>query len=337
MHVEYGPNRAKGVSLISVIVPVYECEKYIRKCILSICNQTYNNIEIVIIDDGTKDRSIVIAQEVLESTNRRYIVASHTDANGEAINQGLAAARNTGIKYASGEWIICIDADDCIHPRMLEYYAGLIRSQTCDFVFCGFQITRAKHAEDFEDRDIEYKKYTNIELAHRFYERTTVILVTSIMLKRSSFISERLSFDENCRFSEDQVFVWQLISESSSACEITNRLYNYVIHDDSIMTSSPLENVLTGYDSFRQLSARLSKVEEDWGFEKSLILDRWVLGCLHSMAKVYRFENYKKLCKMVNADSHIERLQKDDKLRTRMLAFMFMHSTNLFYRLMRLV
>ena len=90
--------------IISVIIPVYNVENYIEKCLNSIVNQTYNNLEIIIIDDGSTDNSIAIAEKIAENDKRIRIISQ--------VNQGVSSARNLGLDNASGEYILFIDSDD---------------------------------------------------------------------------------------------------------------------------------------------------------------------------------------------------------------------------------
>ena len=113
--------------LISVIVPVYNVENYIVECISSIINQTYKNIEIIVVNDGTKDSSI----EKLTSINDNRIVI-YTKENG-----GLSSARNYGLNFAHGKYVIFIDSDDYLDVHMLEVlYTNLINSNS-DISICG--------------------------------------------------------------------------------------------------------------------------------------------------------------------------------------------------------
>lgn len=100
------------MNLISVIVPVFNAEKQIERCIKSIQNQTYTNIEIIIINDGSTDKSIDIINKCIHDDNRVKVF--------DIVNQGVSAARNLGIKVASGEYFCFIDADDYVDECLIE-------------------------------------------------------------------------------------------------------------------------------------------------------------------------------------------------------------------------
>ena len=98
--------------LVSVIIPVYNVELYLRRCVESVISQSYHNIEIILIDDGSKDSSGTICDE-LRNTDGRIVVIHQ-------INAGLSAARNKGIDVSHGDYLAFVDSDDWIHPKYIE-------------------------------------------------------------------------------------------------------------------------------------------------------------------------------------------------------------------------
>lgn len=120
--------------VISVIVPVYNVENYILKCLKSIVNQSYRNFELIIVDDRGTDKSIQIAEQYLSTTKINYEIITR-DQNG-----GLSAARNSGIEIAKGEYLSFIDSDDYVEPIFLEkMYEAVVSSSDIDIVVCGMR------------------------------------------------------------------------------------------------------------------------------------------------------------------------------------------------------
>ncbi|MGL6100291.1 MAG: glycosyltransferase family 2 protein [Fusobacteriaceae bacterium] len=116
----------KNNELVSIIVPVYNTEKYLTKCIKSILNQTYKNIEIIIIDDGSTDNCAKIIKKYLQNNkNIKYF---------KQRNQGQGVARNKGIQISQGKYIQFIDSDDYIEPLMVEKMINILKKQNLDFV-----------------------------------------------------------------------------------------------------------------------------------------------------------------------------------------------------------
>lgn len=113
--------------MISIIVPVYNSEKYIDRCLDSILNQTYKDLEIVLVNDGSNDQSLKILENYALRDTRIKVVNQE--------NKGVAAARNTGLDNATGDYILYVDSDDWIENNMVERMVEL--SANADIVFCG--------------------------------------------------------------------------------------------------------------------------------------------------------------------------------------------------------
>lgn len=120
----------KTMDLISIIVPVYNVEEYIRKCVESICLQTYKNLEIILVNDGSKDSSGVICDELSKKDSRIQVIHKQ--------NEGVAVARNTGIKIAKGKYIGFVDGDDLCEINMYEKLYLALNSEKADIAFCSF-------------------------------------------------------------------------------------------------------------------------------------------------------------------------------------------------------
>ena len=116
--------------LISVIVPVYKVEKYLNKCVQSIVNQTYKNLEIILVDDGSPDNCPEMCDEWAKKDSRIKVI--HQE------NAGLAEARNSGISVATGEFFMFIDSDDHAEPDMIELLLNLSMEYNADVSSCGF-------------------------------------------------------------------------------------------------------------------------------------------------------------------------------------------------------
>ena len=104
--------------LVSIIVPVYNVENYVGECIESIKNQTYSNIEVIVVNDGSEDRSIEIINDMIRDDSRFTIINQK--------NQGLSVARNNGLKYAKGDYFFFVDSDDYIEKNCIEELLNLI-------------------------------------------------------------------------------------------------------------------------------------------------------------------------------------------------------------------
>ena len=131
--------------LISIIVPVYNVEKYLRECLDSILNQTYKNIEVIVINDGSTDNSRNICDEYQKKDNRLKVINQK--------NCGLSATRNKGIKESRGKYLSFIDSDDVINHNMIELLHKELIKNKCDIAICKFNYFTNK----FKEKNKEYK------------------------------------------------------------------------------------------------------------------------------------------------------------------------------------
>lgn len=134
--------------LLSVIVPVYKVEPYLRRCIDSIRNQTYKNLQIVLVDDGSPDGCGAICDEYTKLDDR--IIAVHQE------NEGLSGARNNGLLFAEGEYIAFVDSDDWLHPQMYEILIHLIEAHRLDMARCSVIGSDGQSEDPILPRDKQY-------------------------------------------------------------------------------------------------------------------------------------------------------------------------------------
>lgn len=146
----------KSDKLVSVIVPVYNVEQYLEKCVNSIRNQTYKNLEIILVDDGTPDDSDVLCDVLAKIDDRIKVI--HKE------NGGLSDARNAGLDVAEGEYIAFVDGDDFIHPKMYETMVHVMEEDGSDMVLC-------EYAQVDENADIDEELEVAEESTWRFRGR----------------------------------------------------------------------------------------------------------------------------------------------------------------------
>ena len=142
-------------ALISVIVPVYNVEKYLEKCIDSICNQTYRNLEIILVNDGSTDKSGILCDKFKIKDSR--IIVIHKE------NGGLSDARNAGIDIANGEVLGFVDSDDYIMPEMYEKMLNIMYANDLDIVQCGYK----KVYENYDNINDIFINKTDIKIFNR--------------------------------------------------------------------------------------------------------------------------------------------------------------------------
>lgn len=158
---------------ISVIVPIYNKEDYLLVCIDSILKQTYSNLEIILVDDGSTDSSKAICEKKAKEDKRiLYFNTRHT---------GAGAARNLGLEKSTGEFISFIDADDYIVPNYYRIMMQMIETTQSDLAECAFRRIQSK--EEIEDKDnVEVKVLSNVEKLMELYGEDEDIYVNSVIM-----------------------------------------------------------------------------------------------------------------------------------------------------------
>lgn len=209
--------------VISVIIPVYGIEQYISQCINSIIAQAYKNIEIILVDDGSKDRSGEICDEYAKKDNR--IVVYHKK------NGGLTSARNYGLERASGEWIMHVDGDDWIEPDTIEQLLDKANKTNADIVFSDFWF-------DYPDKHIawsfyDWNKQGNDGLKE-YISFSWTCLAGSIQ-KRSLYFDNGLRSPEGINYCEDFHLIVRLCYFAKSIAKVSQPLYHYRQQGSSIM------------------------------------------------------------------------------------------------------
>lgn len=216
---------------VSLIIPVYNSEQYVKRCLDSVFGQDYDNYEVICIDDGSSDNSAKIIGEY----DARYYYQE---------NAGQAAARNKGIELAEGEWICFVDADDAIEPN---YLSSLVNGITDDV---GVVVCRIKRInEDGSFTVDELKKYgllTDKEALVTINIGPTNKLIKKSIIKRCRFIEGKLRF-------EDVLFTPELLINAKTINVIEDVLYDYFIRENSTMRrfDETLGNIFTVLDKLR--------------------------------------------------------------------------------------
>lgn len=293
---------------ISIIIPVYKVEEYIADTIQSLLNQTCKDFEIILVDDGSPDKSVEIAEAILKNSGVDYKVLSQE-------NSGQGIARNTGARVAETEWLMFLDSDDVLQEYTIEHYCKIVEQYTnAEMVYSNFQ--KVTSAEIFKRSEESFSPvcFDREEMTKGFLTRKKVPLVPGTLYK-TSFLKENNIFHNDLRWSEDQYFMWLVLSKITNAVYTNSALYNYRTRENSIMTSTPVERVLDAYQKFQDLAQSMEE-----GNVKKYMLARWVLGCVHSVAKSNEFEKWESLLKEVDYKKHLKRLLSFPSLKIKALS-----------------
>ena len=217
--------------MISIVVPVYNVEKYLERCVNSLINQTYEDIEILLIDDGSRDGSGQICDEYVKKDSR--IKAFHKE------NGGLSDARNYGMERATGEYIAFIDSDDYIEPDMMEYLIGSICG--ADMAMCGIYEDYASGVRyGYKGRELSIE-VDNVEAFCMILEGSIVAASACNRIIKTE-IARKQRFRVG-RLYEDHFFNNDLMPTLNKVRINTRPLYHYVHREGSITTTFKSENL----------------------------------------------------------------------------------------------
>lgn len=205
--------------LISVIVPVYNVQKYLEKCIESILSQTYKNIEIILIDDGSTDNSGKICDECVERDSRIRVIHQK--------NKGLSAARNRGIECSKGKYIVFIDSDDYIHNRMIEILYQAIIENHAELAICDFKYVYEYNKDEKEIvSPIQNEVLNNNEVIEKLFEKNAwyYIVAWNKLYKKELW--------DNIRFPvgyihEDEAVIHHILIKCKKVVTVKQKLYYY--------------------------------------------------------------------------------------------------------------
>lgn len=314
--------------MISVIVPVYRTEAYIEACIRSLCAQTRRDYEIILVDDGSPDRSAQLAEAILRQTDvRRKVI--HTE------NRGVSAARNTGLQAAEGEWVIFVDSDDVVSPDFLTAYARLLQAAPdSDILSMGYTVCKAA-GEPFADADAaKTLRLTPEEAQQAFFDRTIRFLLPTLLLRRSFLTEHGIRFDEAVRYSEDVQFIWNCLAwNRKPVLHDPAARYRYVLHENSTMTGSDIPKIMTAVDGLDRLLPQITQ-QLTPGVAGQL-RPRSVLALLHGAARMLSYSDFSNLYESCGGGKAIRAQIRSGKLRFRLPAAALTVCPQIGYRVLR--
>ena len=301
-----------GKPAVSVIVPVYQCEKYIRTCIKSILVQTFTDFELLLVLDGEVDSSPQICRDLAQTDGRVGVLAQE--------NQGPAAARNNGLDHAAGEYILFLDSDDWIEADCLEKLVRRAEQAGCDIVICGYFLDTAQGAKPysffrFDERVFREEDKLSLCTNCLAGDKRGVSNAPSCagatmakMYRRSLIERNGLRFPLRISFGEDSLFTLQAFWLSASTVLIADRLYHCRMRNDSISHSYRADMLaISEYICDTAWKFRKQIARPEWD---TVCRDRWItalfdvikLQLVPPQCKMGRREKVKKLREIAEAE-----------------------------------
>lgn len=266
--------------LISILLPVYNVEKYLPQCLDSVINQTYKNLQIVLIDDGSKDGSWAIMQEYAKRDNRIEIY--HQE------NQGVAATRNHLLEKVKGDYVLFVDSDDWIELNMVEFLVEKSRTKNADIVVCGMVKNDGACGEEYReevmDQETTVKKFLfHKELSGSLWNK----------LVKTSLLHD-IWFDSRISYGEDALFCWYVLQRVHTVVQTDKQLYHYRMNDASISHQNwTPEKKGSGHLVWKKIT---EITNESWPQYSSVVRLRFALedmwGLYFAAQAKYKYDNH---------------------------------------------
>lgn len=282
--------------LISVIIPIYKVEKYLDECLYSIVNQTYENLEILLVDDGSPDNCGKICDEYAQKDNRIKVI--HKE------NGGLSSARNAGLDIAKGEYISFVDSDDVIDEKFIETLYKMCINNSVDIAICDYMRFTDTIEKDKSENTINV--YSSKKVQNDMYENiiSEKVVVTWNKLYKK-YLFEEIRFPVG-KIHEDEFTTYKLLYASKSDIAVTNsKFYYYRCNPNGIMGRKYNKNRLDILEALEERTRFYKGKNEEDLYKKSLINYSEFLRSTYLMAYLYIEKDKKEILKRIIQKNNI--------------------------------
>lgn len=302
---------------ISVIVPIYNAEKYIKRCISSVLGQSYDKIEIILVNDGSTDKSLFICK-TLATQDKRIKVISQT-------NGGVSKARNTGLSFAKGEYVMFLDSDDYMLPDMCKIMLDVLHNKRVDCVVCGIQEPEGSLWRP--QKNIDYSTLENFKKDFVCQLNTELLSPCWNKIFKRKLITKL--FNEDISFGEDLIFNLEYLNNCCSLSFITTPL---VYHEKqvagSLVTKTGLQRLMDIEKIHEAIMQFAGKENTSQDLHKKYIRDLTVYARFILLDKSFSFYDKKKILKKWIARSYLNTVRVkylNDSLSNRLLLVLLKH------------
>lgn len=291
--------------IISVIVPVYNTEKYIRRCLESILSQTYTDLEVILVDDGSIDKSGEICDEYAEKDSRIKVIHKK--------NEGVSKARIEGYSQSTGDYIVFVDSDDTIDIRYVEIMFNELQSKNVDMVCCQNNDVNNGIITYIQKKDYgvyDKQQIRNFLSRNLFYDRETSVsampLFLCAKLYRRSVLKDTISNGLGFWFGEDQIVTLSILYKINSFSYIRDRLYSYYHYDEHVSKKYRADK----WNAVDKLWHRLIEIDVDNLITVQLAYRMWnytMTIFYESIPTLKNYSEYKKIVKEIFENSLVRK------------------------------
>lgn len=240
---------------VSIIIPVYNVEKYIRRCVESVLNQSLRNIEVILVDDGSTDNSGLICDEYAAVDNRIKVIHS--------LNRGVSSARNKGLELAKGEYVGFVDSDDIVSSRMYEVLLKCILVAESDMAMCHYSLINGDERASVVNPELPPYKYKVLNRKEAFelvadFRRPILVSVWNKLIRKN--VIQNIRFDETKRMAEDCEFFFSSLINCSRIVYCPYELYGYYDQREGAATFKQSKGIDWYIESDRNISYTMDMV-----------------------------------------------------------------------------
>lgn len=300
---------------VSIIIPVYNTEKYLEKCIKSVCNQTYQNLEIICVDDGSTDESGRILDRFAQVDKRIKVM--------HKANEGVSAARNDGLRIATGEWIGFVDSDDYIAEDMYEIMLKSNENHRADIISCGYYMDYVEYCvvaankKEVPTEAVETKQFLRYIYERDCYKGVASYLWTRLISRELLYCEDaslRHEFSKDFDVSEDLVFLAEVMQESKYSLYVEKPMYHYLQRENSACHDEKKQlATLSWVRAYLRIIEILEQTQVDT-YTYNLIVRMMVYRCGKFMEIAIQYQekkSYDWLKNIVNQYFHIYKLANE--------------------------
>lgn len=248
---------------VSVVIPAYNSEKHIIKALSSLKNQTFKSLEVIVVNDGSTDKTSEIAENILSESDLDWKIINQE-------NRGVSIARNVGLSSANGDYICFLDSDDYVHETFVERMYKKAKEFDSDIVFCKYNLvseygrTLYSYDELFDEElilEISKKSHTGIEVLREHLRDNIHLGLENVIYRKAFLMRNHLSFTPHCWYGEDLEFVIKALLLAKRVTCVPEVLTFYVRHEESVTGRKEKywEKLLTLDEMFKRVENFISK------------------------------------------------------------------------------
>ncbi|WP_330112129.1 glycosyltransferase (plasmid) [Cetobacterium somerae] len=229
---------------ISIIIPVYNSEQFLEKCLNSVLNQTLKEIEVIVVNDGSTDSSYKIMKKIID--NRLILINKK--------NEGVSSARNQALKLVKGKYVLCIDSDDWIDSRYLEDVYLKAEEENLDVVVTNYYYDKQNKSHYMTDLEISEKEIiSGEEYIKIFFEKSLKGFNWNKLIKSSLFINNKIYYSKEIKMMEDTLFLIKILKNSKKIGKLNKGYYHYLQHETNATRKINFKHLKSVENVFKEL------------------------------------------------------------------------------------